>query len=181
LAGLRIRAALAMGMVVLAACGGAQVTGRGVLEVDHAGFAVPVPEGWYAETTNDAAGRLRAVAFLSNEPLNLDCGGIGAERRCSHPATVAEGGLLMWWFAAFCSGVDCVPPNGEVLLIGGREASRLAASTMCDGLDATSGETYVVSVSPQRVDAIMVCRRNPPASAREALAELLEHVDWRTP
>jgi hypothetical protein len=168
-------------MVVLAGCGGAQLTGAAVLAVEHAGFRVPLPDGWYAETTNEAAGQLRVVAFLSNEPLGVDCTGSGEARRCSHPATLGEGGVLAWWFAAFCAGVDCTPPEGDALLVGGREASRRAGSTVCNRLDATSGETYVVAVSPQRLDAIMVCERDAPASAREELADLLEHVDWRTP
>jgi hypothetical protein len=168
-------------VILLAGCGGARVTGAGVLVVEHAGFRVPVPEGWYAETTDDAAGQLRVVAFLSNEPLALDCTGAGVTRRCSHPATLVEGSVLAWWFAALCAGLDCTPPAGEPLLVGGREASRISGSAICDDLDATSGETYVVAVSPQRLDAIMVCGRNAPASAVDELADILQHVDWRTP
>jgi hypothetical protein len=172
--------AAALAMVVLAGCGGAQGTGA-VLAVEHAGFRVPVPDGWYAETTNDPVGQLRVVAFLSNEPMAVDCTGSGAARHCSHPATVVEGGLLAWWFAGTCAGVDCTPPEGDAVLVGGRAASRISGSAICEDLDATSGETYVVAVSPQRLDAIMVCQRGAPASAREQLTDMLEHVDWRTP
>jgi hypothetical protein len=181
-AGVRTRAALAMAITVLAGCGAAQVSGEGELVVEHAGFRVPVPDGWYAETANDAAGRFRVVAYLSNQPLDLDCTGAGAARHCSQPVRLADGGLLVWWFAASCAGVDCAPPDGDPLLLGGREASRIAgASVCCDELDAISGETYLVAVSAQRLDAIMVCQRNAPSSARRELANLLEHIDWRTP
>jgi hypothetical protein len=178
---LRTRAALATIVILLAGCGGQRGTGEAVLVVEQAGFRVPMPDGWYAETTNEAAGQLRVVAFLSNEPLALDCSGAGAARRCNHPTTLVEGSLLAWWFAASCAGVDCTPPEGEAMLVGGREASRIAGTAICDELDATTGETYVVAVSPQRLDAIMVCGRNAPASALDELADILEHVDWRTP
>jgi hypothetical protein len=168
-------------VVLLAGCGGPRVSGVAVLAVEQAGFRVPLPHGWYAETTNDAVGQLRVVAFLSNEPLGLDCTGVGAARRCSHPTTLAEGSLVAWWFAASCAGIDCTPPEGEPMLVGGREASRISGSAICDGLDATLGETYVVAVSPQRLDAIMACGRNAPGSALDELADILEHVDWRTP
>jgi hypothetical protein len=178
---LRIGAGLATVAMVLAGCGAGSVNDGAVLSVDHAGFRVPVPDGWYAETTNDVAGQLRVVAFLSNEPLGLDCTGAGADRHCSHPTTLAEGTLVAWWFAASCAGVGCTPPEGEPLLVGGREASRISGSAICDDLGATSNVTYIVAVSPQRLDAIMVCGRNAPASASNELADLLEHVDWRTP
>jgi hypothetical protein len=180
-AGLCARAAIVLAVLLLAGCGATRVTGRAPLAVEHAGFAVQVPDGWFAEATNDAAGQVQVVAILSNEPLGVDCIGVGAARHCSQPAALAEGGLLVWWFAAFCAGVDCTPPAGDPLLVGGREASRLTGSAICDSLEATSGETYIVAVSPQRLDAIMVCQRNASESARDELAGLLEHVDWRTP
>jgi hypothetical protein len=177
----RIGPALAMTLVLLAGCAGRDATGVAVLPVDHAGFRLPLPEDWYGETTNDVAGQLRVVAFISNTPLEIDCVGSGAARLCSQPATLAEGSLLIWWLAAFCAGVHCTPPEGDALLVGGREASRLAGASVCNDLHATSSETYIVAVSPQRLDAIMVCQRNAPASATAKLADMLEHVDWRTP
>jgi hypothetical protein len=178
---LTVRAALFVVLAMLPACGVSHVTDGAMLAVEHAGFRVPLPDGWYAETTRDAAGQVRVAAFLSNEPLAVDCTGAGVARHCSQPATLADGGLLVWWLAASCAGVDCTPPEGEALLVGGREASRIAGAAICEELGATSAETYVVAVSPQRLDAILVCQRNAPASAREELAAMLEHVDWRTP
>jgi hypothetical protein len=180
-AALRTCAALATVVLLLGGCGGGSVTGGGLLAVEQTGFRVPLPDGWHAETTNDAAGQLRVVAFLSNVPLGLDCTGAGSARHCSHPTALAEGSLVAWWFAASCAGVDCTPPAGEPLLVGGREASRISGSAICDDLDATSDATYVVAVSPQRLEAIMVCGRNAPASALDELADILEHVEWRTP
>jgi hypothetical protein len=177
----RIGPALAAALVVLSGCIGPEVSGAPLLTVEHAGFRLPLPQGWYAETTNDAAGQLRVVAFISNRPLGIDCLGSGAARHCSQPETLAEGAVLIWWLAAFCAGVDCTPPKGDALLVGGREASRLSGAPVCNDLEVTSSETYIVAVSPQRLDAIMVCQRNPPASARDEMANMLEHVDWRTP
>jgi hypothetical protein len=177
----RIGPVLAITLLVLAGCSGPDATRPAVLAVDHAGFRLPLPQGWYAETTNDAAGQVRVVALISNTPLAIDCVGSGAARHCSQPTTLADGTLLIWWLAAFCAGVHCTPPEGDALLVGGREASRLAGAAACDDLEATSSETYFVAVSPQRLDAIMVCQRDAPASARAELADMLEHVDWRTP
>jgi hypothetical protein len=171
----------AVATVVLAACGGAQVTGGAVLAVEHAGFRVPVPDGWYAETTDDAAEDVRAVAFLSNQPLAIDCSGSGAARHCSQPATLGEGGMLIWWFVVSCAGLDCTPPEGDPLLVGGREASRVSGAPACNDLAGSSEQTYIVAVSGQRLDAIVVCQRNAPEWARDQLADMLEHVNWQTP
>jgi hypothetical protein len=177
----RIGPALAAALVVLSGCFGPELSGAEVVTVEPAGFRLPLPQGWYAETTNDVAGQLRVAAFISNQPLGIDCLGSGTERHCTQPATLAEGGLLIWWLATFCAGVDCRPPTGDALLVGGREASRISGAPVCNDLEITSSETYIVAVSPQRLDAIMVCQRNAPASDRDELADMLEHVDWRTP
>ena len=89
--------------------------------------------------------------------------------------------MLVTWFAAFCAGSACTPPVGQPLLVGGREASLVSGSTVCASLEPTEDETYFVAVTPQRLDAIVVCQRDAPEAADGALRDMLEHVDWRTP
>ncbi len=175
----RPAAALAIS-VMLAACGGSPAASDpAVLAVDHAGFQLRVPDGWTAESTNNSEGQLQTVAFISNTPLELRCNGEGASRQCREPRSLKEGMLLVTWLAAFCPG--CTPPAGEPIVVGGREASLVAGSTICGPLEPTDDETYFVAVTPQRLDAIVVCKRNAPADADAELREMLEHVEWRTP
>jgi hypothetical protein len=166
---------------LLAACGGSAATDPAVVSIDHAGFRLTVPEGWSAEPTNNIEGQLQTVAYLSNLPLRLRCSGSGAERHCREPKALAEGSLLVTWLAAFCAGSSCTPPVGQPLLVGGREASLVSGSTVCASLEPTEDETYFVAVTPQRLDAIVVCKRDAPETADGALRDMLEHVDWRTP
>jgi hypothetical protein len=39
----------------------------------------------------------------------------------------------------------------------------------------------VVAVGPQRLDAIVTCANDPPASVQAQLQRLIDSVDWRTP
>jgi len=166
---------------VLVGCGGPAGPAPDVLSIEHAGFQLTVPEGWSAEPANNIEGQLQTVAFLSNLPLDLECTGTGAQRHCREPQELAEGSMLVTWLAAFCAGSSCTPPVGQPLLVGGREASLVSGSTVCASLEPTDDETYFVAVTPQRLDAIVVCKRDAPESADGALRDMLEHVDWRTP
>jgi hypothetical protein len=169
----------AMAAVLLAACGGEQASEPPKLAVDYAGFRLTVPDGWSAEATNNSEGQLQTVAFLSNLPLELRCTGEGASRHCREPTSLAEGSLLVTWLAGFCPA--CRPPVGEPIVVGGREASLVDGSTICEPLEPTDDETYFVAVTPQRLDAIVVCKHDPPAEADAALRDMLEHVEWSTP
>ena len=165
--------------VMLAACGGAEASDPALLAVDYAGFKVRVPDGWSAEATNNSEGQLQTVAFISNLPLDLRCRGEGASRHCREPVVLAEGSLLVTWLAGFCP--TCILPDGDAIVVGGREASLVDGSTICAPLEPTDDETYFVAVTPQRLDAIIVCKRDAPAEADAALRDMLEHVEWSTP
>ena len=58
---------------------------------------------------------------------------------------------------------------------------RIERTGLCDGLGATSESAYVVTVSPQRLDAIVACDHDAPASVKAELQSLIDSVDWRTP
>ena len=152
-----------------------------MLSIEHAGFRLTMPDGWSAEPVNNVEGQLQTVAYLSNVPLDLECTGSGSARHCREPQELAEGSLLVTWLAAFCAGSSCVPPPGQPILVGGREASLVHGSVVCAELEPTDEETYFVAVTPQRLDAIVVCKHDAPAEAEATLRDMLEHVDWRTP
>ena len=79
-----------------------------------------------------------------------------------------DGSQLVWWVTTTCAGAACELPDGERLLIGGREARRIEGTGLCDDLCATSEAAYVVAVSPQRLDAIVACDHDAPASVRRS-------------
>jgi hypothetical protein len=176
-----VRAATILALALLvAAC--SQPPGN-VLEVGRAGFRVTVPPGWDARGTDRgewADGR--TVALLANQPLDPQCRTSGSAQSCSAPlASLGEGALLVWWLSENCAGIRCEPPDGERLLVGGRPATRIGGSHLCASLGATSERAYLVTVSPQRLDAIVVCERNASEATQAELRDMLEHVSWRTP
>ena len=121
------------------------------------------------------------AALISTQNLDPQCDGPGV-RNCRSPvAALADGSQLVWWVTTTCAGAACELPDGERLLIGGREARRIERTGLCDGLGATSESAYVVTVSPQRLDAIVACDKDAPASVQAELQSLIDSVDWRTP
>jgi hypothetical protein len=168
----------------LIACGGSLPSGDRTLSVDEAGFRLEVPAGWHAAAADRERwpGR-QTVAYLSNQPMAPACSDDPAEPICTAPVeTLRDGGLLMWWLTTTCAGPACDPTGDDRLLIGGRPAVRAVdAYDFCDGLGATIEEDYLVAVSPQRVDLIVVCQRDADTGAVAQVHEVLERVDWRTP
>jgi hypothetical protein len=175
-------AALVLVATLVAACGATNSENQPtVLTVDHAGFQLTVPDGWSAQAANNIVGPLQTVAFLSSVDLDMKCTGSGTGRHCRVPRAIDDGSMLVTWLAAFCAGTSCTPPAGQPILVGGREASLVNDTDLCQPLEPTKEETFFVAVSPQRLDAIVVCERDAPAAAETALREMLEHVEWRTP
>ncbi len=167
--------------VVLGGCavdGG--VAGETAFEGD--GFRVRVPEGWQALSTDPDAWRgAQTIALISSQPLDPQCDGPGATNCHAPLEALDDGSQLVWWVTTSCAGAACELPDGERLLIGGREGRRIQRTALCDDLGATSESAYVVAVSPQRLDAIVICDRNAAASAQAQVQDLIESVDWRTP
>jgi hypothetical protein len=172
-----MRRALLVGLSCLAAC--SSPSAGQVLAVDQAGFRVPVPDGWDARATDPADwADGHTVALLATQALNPPC----EPDACSAPvASLRESALLMWWQSTTCAGTACEPPDGERLLVGGRQAARANGSHLCDALGATAEDAYVVSVSPQRLDVIVVCERHATDAERAAMRDVLERVSWHTP
>ncbi|HEX5578706.1 MAG TPA: hypothetical protein VFY43_03480 [Candidatus Limnocylindria bacterium] len=175
-------AALALALsLALAACGATGDATDGAA-FDGDGFGVRVPDGWQALATEPHAwSGSQTIALFSTQALDPQCDGPGVSS-CRAPLEVLDdGSLLVWWVTAPCAGPACALPDGERLLVGGREARRIAGTGLCDELAATTEVAYVVAVSPQRLDAIVACDRDAGASVQAQLQSLIDSVDWRTP
>ena len=165
----------------LAACAGTGDPAGGTA-FDGDGFRVQVPAGWRAETTDPAAWRGgQTIALISSQALDPQCDGPGVSNCRTPVAALDDGSLLVWWITTNCAGTACELPDGERLLIGGRETRRIESTGLCNDLGATSETAYVVTVSPQRLDAIVACDHDASASVQAQLQGLLDSVDWRTP
>lgn len=167
---------------LLAACA-AQSTGR-TLAADEGRFRIAVPDGWQGVATDRAEWADHStVALLATQPLEPQCTtGSSGDIGCTAPVVaLRDGAMLVWWHSVNCAGAGCELPDGERLLVGGRPAVRMDGSHLCDSLGATQETAYFVTVSPQRVDAIVACDRSATDAVRQQLAAMLEGVLWRTP
>jgi hypothetical protein len=164
----------------LIGCASPATAGR---DLEVPGARVVIPAGWSAEATVRAewtAGR--TIALIANAALAPACETQDGERKCSAPASsLAEGDLVVWWMTTTCAGASCDPTNGRPVLVGGRAAVERAGVDACDPLETTRQRAFIVTVSPQRVDALVVCERNPDAATLSQLDNMLQAVDWRTP
>lgn len=150
---------------------------------DDEGLRISVPAGWNDLRSNGTfSGEARTLFYLSNQVLNADCATVDGQQRCELPvSTLDERGVLVLWATARCAGAACELPGGERRLIGGREAARGSDTTACAPIDATEQDVYAVTVTPQRVDWIVICARHPGPVERAAVQTVLDTVDWRTP
>lgn len=178
---LRVAAGLCLALVAVTGCRPAADPGNGSA-FDGNGFRVRVPDGWQALATDPRSWRGgQTIALFSNQALDPQCDGPG-ESNCRAPVEALDSGSqLVWWITATCAGASCELPDGERLLVGGREARRIHSTDLCGDLGATSEVAYVVAVSPQRLDAIVACDNEASTSFQAQLQDLFDSVDWRTP
>ena len=181
------RAAVAFGALtlwLLVGCAAPALSGGPrVLALDGDGLRVSVPADWDATPSSDVGfGSGRVLFYASNQPLDTDCLQAADEPRCMLPLeALADGGVLLLWATSGCAGVACELPSDDRLLISGREAARAVDTGACEVIGATEEDVYAVTVTPQRVDWIVVCAREPTAAERAAVASILDTVDWLTP
>lgn len=157
--------------------------GGGLPTLEVAGASVPVPAGWAAMRAEPAdwpGGR--TVALLSNATLDPACGEAGGARSCTAPAkSLHAGQLLVWWLSTTCAGAGCDLPDAPRQLVGGREAALVDDIDTCDALEPSGQRAYLVSVGPQRVDALVVCEDDPSDGTLADLETMLQGIHWRTP
>jgi hypothetical protein len=166
-------------LLVLGGCGPAVPSGSRIVAFEDEGLRLALPPGWEEIRSSEVGSEVgRTLFYLANQPLQQDCAGDG----CAPPLdALLDGGVLVWWSSVRCAGVGCELPGGERLLIGGREAARGSDTGVCDAIGATEEKVYAVSVTPQRLDWIVICARSPTDDANAELASILDGIGWRTP
>ena len=152
---------------------------------DHDDFRFRAPTGWFGRfSTEEPSGRQR-VAYLANQTLHDDC--VPDARLmgqiCDWPIDggLRPGGILVTWIEQTCVARSCALPDEPLLAIGNRVGVLLPPDGGCEGLNYTDRFAYMVTVSPQRVDVLLACARDPSDATREAFLGFLDGIQWRVP
>jgi hypothetical protein len=147
-------------------------------------FRFDSPTGWEFQpstATSSADGGI--VLYVSNQPLRDDCAATSPQTTCQAPidGELRRGGVLITWVRHSCVGQGCDLPASELISIGNRHGVRVPATQGCDGIGTTDGSVYYVTVTPQRVDGLFVCARDPSDATLSALLGFLDAIQWRIP
>lgn len=182
--GMRLAAALIGGLAIaLSACAAPTSSGGGLERWDRDGVRFDVPAGWeLLASTAATSGGSRRLLYLATQSMRNDCHTGADAQTCSLPIDQLEpGGILVWWHTTACAGPACALPDGGLTQVGGRAATSVPPSDGCGQIGQTDASAYVVAVTPQRLDTIVVCSRDASAATLQALRAFLDAVEWRTP
>lgn len=147
-------------------------------------FRFVAPTGWeFQPSTATPSADGGIVLYVANQPLREDCPADGAQTTCQAPidGELRRGGILITWVRHPCVAQGCDLPAAELISIGNRHGVRVPATQGCEGIGATDGSVYYVTVTPQRVDGLFVCARDPSDASRSALLGFLDAIQWRIP
>ena len=177
-----MRAGLALAIVaLLVACApsGHATPAGSPFEDDDVRFVAPT--GWEMRQPplTDGAGGI--LVYVATQPISGECG-LG-EPSCSNPLDdqLAPGGVLVIWATRYCAGRTCELPAAPLMSIGNRQGVMVPVEAGCESTAFTERSAYFVTVTPQRVDILLVCVRHPSGSTRSALLGFLDAIHWRVP
>jgi len=156
------------------------VPGGPAFESADVRFAAPT--GWeLREAATPTSGTSNFFVFLANQPLRDQCG--LAEAECTAPLVdeLQPGGLLVIWATRLCAGQSCNLPSAPLIAIGNRQGVTTQVDSGCEGMPVTERSAYYVTVTPQRVDILVVCARDPSDATRSAFLGFLDAIHWRIP
>ena len=178
--------ALLAGAALLVGCASSTthpVPGGTSFQDDEVRFVAPT--GWDVQPSRaesfGSGGAIRL--YLANQLLREDC-------PAGDPTTVCEsvlgdglrpGGVLVVWLSASCVAKACDLPTAPLIAVGNRQGVRLPLTDGCEGTGFTERSGYYVTVTPQRVDALLVCARDPSDATRSAFLGFLDAIHWRIP
>lgn len=169
------------GVVLLTACATTHpVPGGPSFESDAVRFVAPT--GWeMLEPTAPANGTSPVVIYLANQPLRGECGPV--EASCMGPLAdpLRPGGVLVTWAARLCAAQLCNLPSAPLVAIGNRQGVEVFSDAGCEGTGFTERVAYYVTVTPQRVDILLVCARDASDATRSAFRGFLDAIRWRIP
>jgi hypothetical protein len=180
---MRVMAAVAT-CVMLVACTTADhpVPGGKAFEADDLRFVAPT--GWEVRQPSGAQSQFnRTVVFVANQQLESECRVEGQGLDCDSPLAdgLRAGGMLVWWVARACAAQFCNLPPGALMQVGNRLGVHGPINYGCEGAGYTERSAYYVTATPQRVDVLLVCARDPTEGTREALLGFLATIQWRVP
>jgi hypothetical protein len=180
---MRVLAAVAT-CALLVACTAADhpVPEGQAFEADDLRFVAPT--GWEVREPSGFQSQFnRTVVFLANQPLESECRVEGQGLACDSPLAdgLRAGGMLVWWVARVCAAQFCDLPPGTLMQVGNRLGEHGPVEYGCDGAGYTERSAYYVTVTPQRVDVLLVCARDPTDATGEALLGFLDGIQWRVP
>ncbi len=141
------------------------------------------PTGWQlVESTAELGNSGKIVAYLANEPLRPDCPR-PKSAVCQSPLAdeLRQGGVFVTWLADPCVAGGCDLPPAPLIRIGNRQGVQAPIGAGCEGTGFTEGSLYHVTVTPQRVDTLVVCARDPSEATRSAFLGFLDAIQWRIP
>lgn len=122
----------------------------------------------------------RIRTYVANEPLRADC---NAQLVCQSPLVegLSPGGMLVRWDTRGCVARSCDLPVGQLMTIGNRVGVSAVVDDGCEEIGFTERSVYYVTVSPQRMDILFVCARDPSDATREVFLGFLDAIQWRVP
>ena len=172
-----------LGAVLLTACASNiehPVPGGPGFDDDEVRFVAPT--GWEIQPSTAwyYAGNGQIRRYLANQPLRPDC---DAQLVCQLP--LADGlradGMFVVWTANSCVAESCELPAARLISIGNRQGVRVPMTDGCEGTGFTERSAYYVTVTPQRVDILFTCARDPSNGTRSAFLGFLDAIHWRIP
>ena len=179
----RLAASLAC-VALLAACAGQEHPEPRGEAFESDDFRFVAPAGWEIQTsTAESTADGGIVLYVANQALREDCPASGSEASCRPPidGELEVGGILITWVRHACVAKGCDLPASGLIAIGNRQGVRVPATQGCEGIGTTDGSVYYVTVTPQRVDGLFVCAREPTDATRSALLGFLDAIQWRIP
>jgi hypothetical protein len=168
-------------VALLAGCGTGQSSGPAGIRFEAEGVRFTAPGGWLVEPARGASFGGHWLVYVATQEVHDSC---TADRSDPCPPPLEElsnGGVLIAWYTTTCAGPDCTLPSGEPTRVGRREAVKTGARDACGGIAQTEETQYVVAVSPQRIDTIVVCGRSTSEATRATISSFLDGIEWRTP
>jgi hypothetical protein len=168
----------------LVACGSPSPGSSSGQVWDAQGVRFTAPPGWNLQAGEESPSGVGVyvpnhVVYVTNQQFT-GCPNPGAEF-CPWLTQLQPGGVVVAWSALQCVAHGCDLPTGNQILVGGRVAVRYPGPGFCEGLLATDEVVVMVTVTPQRVDRIVTCSRDPAPAAVSALTAMFDSIQWRTP
>ncbi|MDP9469015.1 MAG: hypothetical protein M3P32_09810 [Chloroflexota bacterium] len=177
-------AAILVAVTLLVACGSSEhpTPGGPSFESDEVRFTAPT--GWEMRRSTEISVRgARRFLYLANQPLDDDCSTTGSDILCHPPIDggLRSGGILVTWVIHLCVAEGCDLPTGPLIAIGNRQGVLAPMDAGCEELEFTERSAHYVSVTPQRVDILITCARDPSDATRLAFLGFLDAIHWRIP